>query len=525
VEWLFRRLQLGPGAVAAYVLAGGLGAAGLAGFLAWTLGYRRAIHGAWIAAMAVLALPVLYHVNVGLLPGEPFASPFSLLADLLVLAAFAAPPLLWGHFRGLGLGGRGASVAGSVALVGAAWAFVASIPAPSPVPRGTAPGPDLLLVVIDSARRASFGLFGYGRSTSRPLDDLGRTGRVYSRAYSGSSWTVPSVQLMLQPPQLPEPLVKALVRAGYATAAFTDNPHLGRGSSLMSGFHRVDRSVRPWRAVLGSTILGLVVERLAPGDDRGLVEKAGQWLGAVHGAAFLYAHLMDAHAPFERRAIDGKPRTGRRIVFPVTGMRLSADEADDIVARYDAGLRDATAEAASLVEMMRQRGRPFLAIITADHGESLGESGRWFHGRSLAPELLDVPMIVVGTDVAPGWIDASVGQASVSRTLLDVAAIACAGCPGSDLRTSAGDRPIDGWLPPSQAYRVADGYKLVIDFKTGSRKLFEVDSGIAGTRDVTADHIEEVERLSVGLSLPVAKAATPASEDIERIRALGYVGR
>jgi len=44
-----------------------------------------------------------------------------------------------------------------------------------------------------------------------------------------------------------------------------------------------------------------------------------------------------------------------------------------------------------------------VVILTADHGESLGEDGRWGHGNALHPELLRIPLIVhVPKDVASG---------------------------------------------------------------------------------------------------------------------------
>jgi arylsulfatase A-like enzyme len=35
-----------------------------------------------------------------------------------------------------------------------------------------------------------------------------------------------------------------------------------------------------------------------------------------------------------------------------------------------------------------------VVILTSDHGESLGEDGRWGHGNALHPELLRVPLII-----------------------------------------------------------------------------------------------------------------------------------
>jgi arylsulfatase A-like enzyme len=77
-------------------------------------------------------------------------------------------------------------------------------------------------------------------------------------------------------------------------------------------------------------------------------------------------------------------------------MDMTPEEAEDVVARYEAGVRSADAVAGRLVTALTSRGRPTLAAVTSDHGESLGESGRWFHGGTLAPELLAVPFLLAG---------------------------------------------------------------------------------------------------------------------------------
>ena len=62
---------------------------------------------------------------------------------------------------------------------------------------------------------------------------------------------------------------------------------------------------------------------------------------------------------------------------------------------------------------MNGRGRPFVAVITADHGESLGESTRWFHGQTLAPELLAVPLVVLGEGVVPGRVTGPIANTAI----------------------------------------------------------------------------------------------------------------
>ncbi len=158
----------------------------------------------------------------------------------------------------------------------------------------------------------------------------------------------------------------------------------------------------------------------------------------------------------------------------------------------------------------------------ADHGESLGEEGRWFHGGSLAPELLAVPLLVLGEGVEPGRVWNAVGHASVRPTLL---AAAGASVPDAvaDLRSGNGMEIVEGALPPSLSYRITRGFKVVLDRRDGSRRLFSLRDDSREIRDLAAERPDLVANLATGLAAP-GQGSKPCANSRERVRALGYVG-
>ena len=219
------------------------------------------------ASAPIIALQLGYAVNVRLLPGENYLSAKSLAADFLVLAPILALVLLGGTSR-LAHAARGA-LGGTTALVGAGLlatsivGLVAAWPSPSrPVARAGS-GPDLLLVVMDSVRRDRVGAYGHGRPTSPHFDSLAAEGTLFEDAQAGGPWTVPSVRVLLRRDgHSSQGLTERLAARGYVTACFTDNPHLVRGSEILRGFDHVDRSVGPWRRLIGGTLVSQLVERL-----------------------------------------------------------------------------------------------------------------------------------------------------------------------------------------------------------------------------------------------------------------------
>jgi hypothetical protein len=478
-----------------------------------------------ISAFAVLHL--LYFANVTLLSGEHFLSTRSLGVDLLVLLTVAVPALMLArspraHEFRLRVGSAAAGL--GVALLLAVSAVLArEWPATPNDPPKNGRGPDLLLVVMDSVRRDRLGDGRLRHPTTPALFGLSQSGRIYPEAWSPSSWTVPSVARLLGTEDAARTsLAERLARHGYTTACFTDNPHLWSGGPQMRGFDRVERSVGRWRVLLHGTVVDEVLDRLMPGDDRRLADKANAWASRQRGPYFLYVHLMDSHTPYRFPAIDGKRRLGRRVEFPRSGMRLTALEAEDIVARYDGGVLSADTQVGRLISAVRASQRAFLAVVTADHGESLGESGRWFHGLSLSPELLAVPLVLVGEGVVAGRVDSPVSNDAILPTMLAAAGVPCPECRREDLRSGHPTDVVGGGLPPDLAYRIAGRYKLVVNLKTGRRQLFDRPSDPAEECDIAGARTDIVETLSTGIKGLEHNQPTP--ESIERLRGLGYTG-
>ena len=524
---------LGPavfswGRLAAYSLAGGA-VAWLSRSLLTALVHADSARAGALGAIAAFgSLHALYFVNVLLLPGEHYLSGKSLLVDAVVALPIVAGAVLLGRSGWTQAvrerWGRGLAVLGAGALLVGIAVGIAAAPHPGTDPERRGAGPDLVLIVLDSLRGDRLPVDSPHPATLELQQHTAR-GRVFTRAWAASSWTVPSVTRILgadalgKRPTLPE----RLAAHGYRTACFTDNPHLASGVPILRGFDRVERSVWAWRGIIPGTALGEAIERVWPGSDEGLATKAIAWMERQPGPFFLYVHLMDSHTPYRFPPLDGRRRSGRHIEFPMSGMRLSPEEADSIRARYDGGVRSAQAQAARLLAGLAARGRPFLAVITSDHGESLGEDGRWFHGRSLAPELLAVPLVVVGDSVEQGEISIPVGHAAIAPTLLAAASVACPDCARADLRQDAGPGTAEGSLPPRFAYRISEGYKLLLDLETGRRALYDLRSDPAERRDIAALAPEVVKTLATGLSGdPRPPEIEP--EHLERLRSLGYSG-
>jgi arylsulfatase A-like enzyme len=185
-------------------------------------------------------------------------------------------------------------------------------------------------------------------------------------------------------------------------------------------------------------------------------------------------------------------------------------------------------------------------VITADHGESLGEGGRFLHGHSLLEELVRVPLIVVlPWDEEPRRIAAPVSLLDVAPTLLDLAGLPVPpGLRGRSLfreRTESEEAAVVGVRleAASGGQRVTDwflrdgAWKLRVDRDSHAR-LFDLLSDGTEARDVAEQRPVEVGYLTARLrelGAPLegrTAASAPQLEPAERqereraLRALGY---
>lgn len=145
------------------------------------------------------------------------------------------------------------------------------------------PDPDVLFLVLDSARRDRVSAYGHDRPTTPTLDTLTNEATVFEHAYVPAPWTLPSHCSMftgLYPSEhgvtsaytdqgfgLPSgvsTLAEQLTERGYHTAGFSNNPWVGQLSGLDRGFEEfvewdleISRSANPIHGRRGRLYSGL----------------------------------------------------------------------------------------------------------------------------------------------------------------------------------------------------------------------------------------------------------------------------
>jgi arylsulfatase A-like enzyme len=296
--------------------------------------------------------------------------------------------------------------------------------------------PNVLLVVLDAARRDALTPYGAPAGATPAIADLARRGHALPHAYATSSWTLPSHASMLtgalpralglsQPPDgspqsaravlsgLGDRLLPArLGAAGYARHGFSANLWASGHAGFDTGFddftYRPSERVERNNLLLGGgrrARLAWALEGLRSRSDDGADALRGALTESINAAAsqpdrpsFWFVNLIECHSPYlpprpwndlgpaerVRAAIDSQRYMGfEAICLQAAGGSVVPPES---MARmqhlYERSIAYMDAWLADVLEALDRRGilEQTLVIVTADHGESFGEDGFVAHG-------------------------------------------------------------------------------------------------------------------------------------------------
>jgi arylsulfatase A-like enzyme len=337
--------------------------------------------------------------------------------------------------------------------------------------------PNILLIILDTVRAASLGLYGYDRPTTPNLEAFARSGVVFERAIAPSSWTLPSHASLFTgrfPNELSADwrapldrthatLAEVLAQNGYTTAAFSANgAYANAATGIDRGFARFeDFPVSMGEGVRTALMLRRMVTRF--GQHRILRDgTAGRKSAADISSAFLgwlsrrpsgrpffvFLNYFDAHDPYMPAppfdTLFGPVRAVPRLNW---GQQPSAELVAAWRDEYDRSLAYLDHELGLLFDELDARGilDETIIVVTSDHGEHLGEHGYMRHGNTLYMPVVHVPLIARYPAVVPAAVRVplNVTLRDVPATLLDIAGIDNAPISGNSLVTAwAGVPPV-----------------------------------------------------------------------------------
>jgi len=337
---------------------------------------------------------------------------------------------------------------------------------------------NVLLITIDSLRADHVSCLGYYRKTTPFIDNLAKTGFLFTEAIANGSQTPTSVPALLTSsyPSMygyslhlsksKTPIAEVLRASGYHTAAFHSNPYLSkyygydRGFDTFQDFIFFKQDNRDMMERIKSLLIkranppffirrayGLLSQVLnlkplkAPWLRAELInQRAVSWLRKHTDNFFLWMHYMDVHWPYQppseylhqlKIEVIGKSqiiKLGKRMnrhhlddVEPVSDRELK-----EMIDLYDGEIRYTDNAVSSLLMELEKLGiyDDTLIIITSDHGDEFNEHSQLGHLAKLYDELIRVPLVIKwpGSD-GDVTIDQQVQLLDIAPTILEFSGI------------------------------------------------------------------------------------------------------
>ncbi len=301
--------------------------------------------------------------------------------------------------------------------------------------RSPHPPDNVILIVMDALRADHLSCNGYQTSRSVPLtpniDRLAREGINFKNAFCHISLTLPSMSTLftsLYPsvhgirsnegrlPDAAVTLAEVFQRNDYKTAAFVSGGYVKSEFGLSRGF---DIYVDNYDKITN------------------LSKKAVKWLKETGPTKFfMYFHALETHVPYNPpdeykipddyswdhiwagsiQFVDKYKKANLQDIYNQEGF------AEKVVRLYDGEIKYADTEWGAFFDELRSLGLydDTLIILTADHGEELGEHGEFGH-KKLYEETTRVPLIMKlpgkQQKIANRVIDSLVGHIDIMPTM------------------------------------------------------------------------------------------------------------
>lgn len=322
---------------------------------------------------------------------------------------------------------------------------------------------NVVLLTVDSLRVDHCSAYGYDRKTTPKLDVLAANGVRFTNAYSPSSHTRESVPALITG-QYPHAAVDdgyhlaaptlATLLDGYHCGAFHSNPFVSRAYGVDRDFDAFDDDLH-----LGQHKLFALTQRLWDklrghhyARAQTINERALDWLDDIsEDPFFLWNHYMDVHGPYEppepyrSQFLNDDVSENEALTLYDRALEDpdSIDESERRLLRnlYDGEICYTDAQIGAFLDALAERGllENSVVLVTADHGDGLGDHGQYGHPRHLYEELVRVPFVARGIGDAGRVCEVPVSGLDVVPTLLTAAGESTTELAGKSLQVILAD--------------------------------------------------------------------------------------
>ncbi len=334
---------------------------------------------------------------------------------------------------------------------GSLWMMAACGAPPASVEIGAfdSQRPNVLLVTFCTMRADRFGAYG-DRQLTPTIDALARQGAVFRNHYTQASFSGASFASIItgkypfhhgiydHPRRLEDDSVTLAERfheAGYATGGFLTHTYLRpkwnylQGLEIYNGYDLSRLSVQ-----------ALSNRKVGTGGDQ--VREALKWVSRIGDRPYfiwfqigLSHYFPKARPPFLQegdflaaRAFKRRTEglTAAQRMFSFESLGVLPEEREGYLAVYDAAVAKSDHLLGRLITGLEEKDRfaNTIVVVTADHGETLGEKGLFStHDSNLLEPTIQIPLVLRLPGGEPGEIRAVTRNIDLTPTLASLAGL------------------------------------------------------------------------------------------------------
>lgn len=305
--------------------------------------------------------------------------------------------------------------------------------------------PNVLLITIDALRTDHLGCYGYTKNTSPNIDKFSQKGVLFINNTSQSHSTGPSCSSIMTSTYLKNhgvlnlatfgyrlddsftTLAEVLKKYGYVTAAAVGCQHV---------LNKIIRDDFDSGIGQGFDIFYDNMRKKLRFDAKEINQFVIPWL-KKHSPKkfFLWIHYFDVHGPYippksysaKFYSSNNRQSIPLELIPPYQRHRDSntaiITELNYYIAQYNGAINFVDEQISALLDEFKKLGifNNTIIIITADHGESLGEHDIYFQHRPIYEDVLRVPLIISGPGIPSNIrIESLTQNIDIMPTILDI---------------------------------------------------------------------------------------------------------
>jgi arylsulfatase A-like enzyme len=275
-------------------------------------------------------------------------------------------------------------------------------------------GYNVILITFDDTRYDHMGFNGYSRNITPNIDILAEQSTIFTRAYTNTPWTTPSLASILTgllpcehglryfDQRLDESTITLpmiLSMSGYYNVGYVSHFLITERHRFHRGFDIYDYSVllkgNPHKITTSKELSDRAIqslENITKDENR-------------TGPFFMWVHYFDAHDDFLRHS--------------------EFDFGPKYVDMYDSEIAFQDNQVGRFLNKIDESGikNKTIIVVTADHGEEFFDHGWVSHGHTLYEETVRIPLFIYVPGFKPEISDAIVTEIQITPTLLSMLSV------------------------------------------------------------------------------------------------------